>query len=228
MTSCSWTGSRRESYLNTGNRAQFENGAAQIVLHPDFASWSGEGGCAPLCTDGPLVFAARKQLVRRAAALGYQPCTEADLYVAAGARAVRPAAVKGRLHQFLLPTGTREARIVSNAGVPAGINPEAADCRTLGARIGAVFVGDQLVGLDDPALAEGFHPVEHAGAERWRWTDGAARLTLPARRDHSGPILLELLVREVMAGWRRELPVEVAPAARTAGVARGAAAQAVV
>jgi len=203
-----------ESYLDTGNRAQFENGAAHISLHPDFSSRSWDDACAPLCTEGPLVSAARRELLQRAAALGYQPRTEPGLHVAAGARALRPASVKGRLYQFLLPTGTREARIVSRTGVPAGLDLEAADCRTLGARIGAVFVGGKAVGLDNPALAEGFHPIERNGVEVWRWTDGAARLVLPDKPDRAGSVLLELLVRDTMPGWQAPAaPGEVAAAA---------------
>ncbi len=37
-----------ESYLDTGNRAAFENGEAGVQLHPDFAAaqW-GRQACAP-------------------------------------------------------------------------------------------------------------------------------------------------------------------------------------
>ncbi len=79
-----------ESFLDTGGRRMFDNGAGPlclgansrapgasassqarstpVVLHPDFAIrlWEAEG-CAPLVVTGPEVVAARRMLRRRAA-----------------------------------------------------------------------------------------------------------------------------------------------------------------
>ncbi len=57
-----------ESFLDTGGRRMFDNGAGPAVLHPDFAIrlWEAEG-CAPLVVTGPEVVAARRMLRRRAA-----------------------------------------------------------------------------------------------------------------------------------------------------------------
>jgi hypothetical protein len=50
-----------ESYLNTGDRANFANGGGHITLHPDFASHAWEAkGCAPLVIAGPPLGAVRK------------------------------------------------------------------------------------------------------------------------------------------------------------------------
>ena len=188
-----------ESYLDTGNRAQFENGAAHLSLHPDFAALSWDYACAPLCVDGPAVAAARRHLLARIAGLGYRRTAESDLYVLVNGRAIRPAAIKGKLHRFMLPAGTTEARIVSRSGVPAGLDLDCEDCRRLGARIGGIVADGKIVLLDGPLLAAGFHPVERQGHELWRWTDGDARLVLPHASPRPGT--LELLVRETMQSW---------------------------
>jgi collagen type I alpha len=58
-----------ESYLDTGDRACFENGGAALVLHPDFArlAWDA-GACAELKVTGPEVEAVRASLAERARA----------------------------------------------------------------------------------------------------------------------------------------------------------------
>jgi T5SS/PEP-CTERM-associated repeat protein len=48
-----------ESYLDTGDRANFANGGARVTLWPDFASRAWEArGCAPLVVSGPMLDAA--------------------------------------------------------------------------------------------------------------------------------------------------------------------------
>ena len=99
-----------ESYLDTGNRAQFANGAAHVTLHPDFSPLSWADACAPLCLAGPVLAAVRRRLRERAEALGY-------LEVLADGHPVRAAAMRGRMHRFLLPRGTREIRVGSRMGL---------------------------------------------------------------------------------------------------------------
>jgi len=49
-----------ESYLDTGDRANFANAFGQVTLHPDFSSRVREAaGCAPLVVAGPTLSAAR-------------------------------------------------------------------------------------------------------------------------------------------------------------------------
>ena len=58
-----------ESYLDTGDRAMFENGGAPLRLHPDFSARRWEGlGCAKLVFIGPELDAARQTVDARAAA----------------------------------------------------------------------------------------------------------------------------------------------------------------
>ena len=195
-----------ESYLDTGNRAQFENGAAHCTLHPNFSPMSWEDACATLCLDGPAISAERERLMARAHQLGYSIVTGSDLHVLAGGRVTRAAAVKGKLQQFLLPPNIEEIRVVSRAGVPAGFDLAAEDRRRFGVRIGAVSLGNAAIPLDSPLFADGFHRIERKGRERWRWTDGDARLVLPEAL--AAPALLELLVRDTMRSWQ---PPSVAP-----------------
>lgn len=56
-----------ESYLDTGNRANFTNANAPARLFPDFSSLVWEAaGCAPLTVAGPQFDAVRRQLAQRA------------------------------------------------------------------------------------------------------------------------------------------------------------------
>jgi hypothetical protein len=63
-----------ESYLDTGDRAHFENGGPPLTLHPDFATRAWEAqGCARLVIVGPEVDAAREVLRAQAASLAARP-----------------------------------------------------------------------------------------------------------------------------------------------------------
>jgi autotransporter-associated beta strand protein len=55
-----------ESYLDTGNRLSFDNGAGVFALHADFASAKWEAaGCAELVVTGPRLAAVRQRLANR-------------------------------------------------------------------------------------------------------------------------------------------------------------------
>ena len=55
-----------ESYLDTGDRANFDNGGRVRALHPEFVAqrWETEGR-APLIITGPLLAAVRERLNSR-------------------------------------------------------------------------------------------------------------------------------------------------------------------
>jgi hypothetical protein len=56
-----------ESFLNTGDRSNFENGGPVVRLHPEFtARFQEAAGCAPLVITGPVLDAVRARLLRRA------------------------------------------------------------------------------------------------------------------------------------------------------------------
>ena len=58
-----------ESYLDTGDRCNFDNGGGAVALHPDFSMrvWEAEG-CAPLIVTGAQLAAVRQRLNDRATA----------------------------------------------------------------------------------------------------------------------------------------------------------------
>ena len=56
-----------ESYLDTGDRANFANGGVPMRMYPDFSRLVWEAhGCAPLAVAGPAVEAVRQRLAGRA------------------------------------------------------------------------------------------------------------------------------------------------------------------
>ena len=58
-----------ESYLETGDRANFDDAGTALRLHPDFATRTWEAhGCAPLVVSGPTLDAIRIRLADRAGA----------------------------------------------------------------------------------------------------------------------------------------------------------------
>jgi hypothetical protein len=57
-----------ETYLETGNRGNFENGGGAVRLHPEFAQAMREAeSCAPFAQDGPVVWRVREGILARAA-----------------------------------------------------------------------------------------------------------------------------------------------------------------
>jgi hypothetical protein len=158
-----------ESFLDTGNRASFENGGARVAMTPEFARsvWADEA-CAPLETEGPAIDAMRARLFERARALGFATGDDADLRVFAGGRELA-AAVSGANWQVELPPGTRSVRLCSHDFVPAEMRI-AADSRRLGVAIAALMLDDT------PAAASAFLGGWHAAEPGLRWTDGEAEL----------------------------------------------------
>jgi hypothetical protein len=163
-----------ESYLDTGNRAAFANGGDAVALHPDFARgvWAAQG-CAELVTQGAGLEAARSWLLERAGRLGFAVTREAELRLAVGAEEIWPTA-RGRWHRFVLPAGTRTARLRSRCGVPAEMGPGGGDTRVLGVAVS----GLRLDG-GDPALGDGWYAPEDGS---WRWTDGEAEIVAAGGR----------------------------------------------
>lgn len=192
-----------ESYLDTGNRAAFTNGAAAPMLFPDFArrSWARDA-CAPLVTTGPALAAVKRALLARLPELGYRPAppTEPWLERPGSARRLRPARVRAATRSFLLPAGTERVVLCAPGFVPAGLDAANEDVRALGSCVGSLFVNGRALDLDDAVFAAGFHPPERDGAKRWRWSDGAGLLRLPASAS-AAPALLEIGLLERPAGW---------------------------
>jgi hypothetical protein len=98
----------------------------------------------------------------------------------------------------MLQSGGHGGRFVSRCFVPAQMVPESVDHRRLGVAVAAVRLDGEMISLDGPRLADGWHEVEPG----LRWTDGGAGLVL---------------------GGARELAVEIAMVGRYWVVREGAA-----
>lgn len=190
-----------ESYLDSGNRYEFANGGGPLMLHPVLATALDAARCAPLCVGGPALAAAKRILHARLAQMGHTATERVDLVVMASGRTIRPASIRGALFRFLLPANARDVRIRSGAGVPAEIDPESHDRRSLGVAVAGLIVDGRPISLDASAFGPGFHGVERNGAAAWRWTSGEATLAVPAGIGHSRTRLLELLIRASARSW---------------------------
>ena len=187
-----------ESFLDTGNRAQFANAAGPVALPAPVAAGR-EHGCAPFRTQGAEVVAVRRRLLARAFELSWcvTPASGLRVLTETGEAAAR-VGLEGNQDCFILPPGTRKAHIVCEAGVPAWFDAESEDWRRLGASIGGVWIDGEPIPLESSALEAGFYSVERSDANYWRWTDGAATLrVLGGNRQ----CVLGLLVLDVMRGW---------------------------
>lgn len=153
-----------ESYLESGNRANFVNGGAPVALHPDFAQALREReGCAPFHETGLLVERVRARLLARAA---IATTDEPDLTIT------------------LRADGS--ALIASRSTIPGHVTPDPRDCRRLGIKISGIHVGDAEIVLDHPDLVDGWYLPEPDG----RWTNGAA--IVPAHIVQGKPISVRL------------------------------------
>ncbi len=190
-----------ESYLDSGNRAEFTNGTGYLVLHPRFAAHVDRRSRAPLCTSGAPLAATKRDLLSRLQQDGYTITTASELRLVAAGREMRPAAISGRLHRFILPDRTEHLRIVSRSGVPAESDADSEDRRRLGVAIECVLLDGRVIALDGLALADGFHGVERDGPIAWRWTNGNAGLAMPAARPDRSPRILEILIRATTRSW---------------------------
>jgi hypothetical protein len=140
-------GAGAESYLETGNRGAFENGAGALTLHPDFAQARREAeGCAPFAESGPAVEAARHRILDIA---GIDTTTD-------------PA------WRICYENGC--AIIESRSAIPGEIFADPRDRRLLGVKVAALRVGRRSVPVNHPALTIGWHGIEPDG----RWTNGCA------------------------------------------------------
>ena len=214
-----------ESYLDTGNRAAFANAGPTIALHPDFATayaeqvWA-ERACAPLLRSGRRLAALRRRLLGQARRLGHAIIATPDLQIAAGGGMLAPHLIAGPMHRFALPPGARELAIVSRSGVPALLSPTGQDHRRLGVAVERIILRcaglRHAIGLDSIPANRGFHALERAGARAWRWTDGEARLVLPADIAAGPGRFLDLHIVAIQPSWA-PVPMNGRRAARTPG-----------
>lgn len=198
-----------ETYLDTGNRAFFDNAGMALMLHPEFHVNAGlrcweTDACAPLATDPAELEPIWQRLADRAAALGHHPdapitTTEAAPRLLVAGRELAPIEADDRRIVFVLPPGVTEATLLSRIGFPAERAPYLNDHRRLGIAISRIVlragIEEQVIPADHPALTQGWHKAERNAEGLWRWTDGRARIPLQGMR---GPVILELHLNGTM------------------------------
>jgi hypothetical protein len=150
-----------ESYLDTGNRAMFENGSLAARCGNDPVRIWAEAGCAPLLEAGPQLTATRARIAERAIALGYGPPPIRDVCLATVGTA-----------RLLIPQNARLVRLVSQSARTGS------DQRRLGALVSGFRIDGNQYGVADIRLGLGFHEIEHHGPNTVRWTDGDAIMDL--------------------------------------------------
>jgi hypothetical protein len=191
-----------ETYLDCGNRNQFQGGKA-ISLHPDFANsqnchhWDGKRSFAPLVTSGKTLAAVRADMHEGLLRRGYQTQFLEDLVVKADGKTLAPSQQEGRRYSFTIPKGAAALCICSTAGVPAETNPHSEDRRKLGIALMHVIIDHQGASAGDPRFGAGFHAPEYQEKTWFRWTDGAARLAV------GGVRMAEFTVKGRQPVWRQ-------------------------
>ena len=185
-----------ETYVDTGNRAAFENAGTCVQLHPDFGrAMHAAQACAPFADTGPAVDRARARLHARACAQGFVAVDGPWWIAADGARL---AAESDGI--WTVPAGTQEVLLGCAPWRPMDIEAGSTDSRELGLCVGAIALDGATLALDDPRLG-GFHAPERDGAVMWRWTDGAG--ILPAELwPADAPTHLRIDVTVPPRAWR--------------------------
>jgi Ca2+-binding RTX toxin-like protein len=160
-------GAATESWLDTGNRAMFENAAVADLLfnqsretNPDHA-WA-ENGCAPMITQGPILDAVRDSIDANA-----YPDDDAPEFTITASGPTN----------FTIPAGVSAIWLTSNT------RRVGADPRRLGAAISAWSLNGATLPLDHPRLSFGFYATETTQDSAWRWSNGRSRIEV-GHSDH--------------------------------------------
>ena len=190
-------GAEAESYLDEGNRRQFENAASWqgVAVGPEFA---------PRLREGERVMAIRRRLADRARTLGFAPTRDRAVHLIVDGGALWPTRVDGEFrYVFEFARRPRSIRLVSRASVPAVIE-NSPDTRNLGLPLARLIAtGENMrmeISHDDPSLRAGFHEAEATH----RWTDGDAHLPVKLLRWLEAGARLEVrLAPTGLSAWAR-------------------------
>lgn len=181
-----------ESFLDTQGRSDFVNGGIVVAMVPSFARdvWATRA-CAPLVIDGPHLIAARWQALRDAERLGWRLDRDAAPRLVVGGRSLAPD-VRGDVLRFRLPPRTSSARLVSRVFVPAHVQPDSDDHRSLGLGIAHLRRDGEPALVDDLPAADGWHDAE----ADCRWTTGSTLI------DCAGARVLDVVIARTGRYWR--------------------------
>lgn len=187
-----------ESYLDDGNRASAVNATEFVQLYGRLDPKSWDDACAPLVAGGPQLVAIQQRLNARAEALGWVLCDVADLKIEADGVTILPECDADNRFRFRVPAAERLV-LRTASGVLAHVMPGVSDRRRLGVAVSRLSIDGAMVALDAELFGEGFHPVELHGEQGWRWTNGAAMLTIAS----PVAVLVEVELAMVAPSWRR-------------------------
>ena len=182
-----------ETYLDTGNRAWFDNSGPAIMLHPEFQVNTGlrcweTDACAPLAVTEAEREPVWNRLAARAKALGYSAIESSftaspEIRLSGNGREITPVTTKNGRYAFVLPSGLTEIALLSRRAAPVLERPWTDDQRELGVAIGEIVLhchnGVQVLSADNPVLRRGWWKPEYATGNVWRWSDGAGIIPLP-------------------------------------------------
>ena len=202
-----------ESFLDTGNRGQFEDAAPRLQATGEAEAAAlrafAAHGCLRLEQRGPRVDAARAALRARAEVLGWRLATDPALAIEGDRPGLTVAAESSQTLHVLLPPGTRTVRLASRSFIPALLDPAIPDGRRLGAALALELDGTLP---EERAFGPGWYRPDPGVL--WRWTNGDATLILRGRATRS-----LLTVRVLAAGaryWVRDAAAEVGAEAEAA------------
>ena len=166
-----------ESYLDSGDRATFDNGAAFIEAFPDFRPLRWDETCLLIVKNGPLIAETKARLIARLLAQGYVIDHEADVFVRADEQRVEPMRLGERRFGFVLPPNSKSITLCSNTFTASHTQAASTDTRKLGLCVKRLQIDGEELALAGEAFGEGWYACEQNGdPPARRWTNGAARL----------------------------------------------------
>lgn len=184
-------GAPSESYLDTGNRGNFDNADGPNALHPVFEvnptadRWKTDA-CAPLASVPDEVAPIWQSLANRAVELGMtipmpKLVETPDLHLMVDGKRVQPTSDRNNRYVFMVPAGARSVTLASRFCIPADkMIPGMRDTRRLGVSVEWMAIrtatNEVILPADHPALTVGWNDAETDGATTWRWTNGAATI----------------------------------------------------
>jgi hypothetical protein len=180
-----------ETYLDTGNRSAFENGAPRFGRRK---RWDRDAA-APLCTQGKTLQKLRTSLLARAQESGFSRHFVTDLAVMVDGIAAKPLPGTALTRHFSLPQRQSDhAEIRSAHFAPAAFDPASDDWRQLGIALTSLRIGRTRFAPDHLARS-GFHPRD--AGDPALWTNGTGIIALP-----QGAQRITLEIAGLPLAWR--------------------------
>ena len=179
-----------ETYLDTGNRGDFDETTHPLFLTNAVAkSWETDA-CAALILDSAMVKPIWHRVAQRAATLGFerhgmiQMIDEPDILLQlANGQKIRPIKASS-VYTFAVPHEMSAVLLVSRRARPNLVRPWIDDQRLLGVAIRQISLSGtknqhKVIRSDDPLLKQGWWtPERQADGAHWRWSNGAGVIPL--------------------------------------------------